>query len=108
MSLTVFLDTGPLGLITNPKRTPDTIAATQWAIAVLSAGHRFVVPAIADFEVRRELIRARKTKGLTSLDVWNSARPDRYLYLSDSAMRLGADLWARPQCRNPHRRLQRT
>ena len=27
MSLTVFLDAGPLGLVTNPKKTPDTIAA---------------------------------------------------------------------------------
>jgi hypothetical protein len=32
MSLTVFLDSGPLGLITNPQRTPDTIAAAQWII----------------------------------------------------------------------------
>ena len=95
MSLTVFLDPGPLGLITNPKRTPDTIAATEWAIAMMTAGHKFVVPSIADYEVRRELIRARKPKGLTALDVWNDARPDRFLSLSDSALRLAADLWAR-------------
>ncbi|HZT44523.1 MAG TPA: hypothetical protein VFA07_20335 [Chthonomonadaceae bacterium] len=95
MSLTVLLDSGPLGLLTNPKRTQDTIDATQWAIAMMLAGHRFVVPAIADYEVRRELIRARKAKGLSSLDRWNTARPDRYLPLSDSALRLGADLWAR-------------
>jgi predicted nucleic acid-binding protein len=95
MSLTVFLDAGPLGLITNPKRTPDAIAATQWGIAMMAAGHRFIVPAIADFEVRRELIRAGKTKGLISLDVWNRARTGRYLTLTDSALRLGASLWAR-------------
>ena len=95
MSLTVFLDSGPLGLLTNPKRTPDTIAATKWAIAMMLVGHRFIVPAIADYEVRRELIRARKTKGLASLDRWNSVRPDRYLPLSDTALRLAADLWAR-------------
>ena len=94
MSLTVFLDSGPLGLITNPKRTPDAIAATQWSIAMMFAGHRFIVPAIADYEVRRELIRARKAKGLASLDRWNTARSDRYLPLSDSALRLGAKLWA--------------
>ena len=94
MSLTVFLDAGPLGLITNPKRTPDTIAATEWVIEMMSAGHRFIVPAIADYEVRRELIRAKKSKGLTSLNVWNSALPDRYLELSNSALHLGANLWA--------------
>lgn len=54
MSLTIFLDTGPLGLITNPKKTLDTIAATQWVFNMEAAGHRFLVPAIADYEVRRE------------------------------------------------------
>jgi predicted nucleic acid-binding protein len=94
MILTIFLDTGPLGFLTNPKRTPETVAATQWAIAMMTAGHRFVVPSIADYEVRRELIRAGKTKGLAALDAWNNAYPDRYLFLSDSALRLGARLWA--------------
>ena len=82
MSLTIFLDAGPLGLITNPKRTPDTRAATECAIVMMSAGHRFVVPAIADYEVRRELVRSKKMRGLISLDLWNSARPDRYLPLT--------------------------
>jgi predicted nucleic acid-binding protein len=94
MSLTVFLDAGPLGLITNPKRTQNSIAATQWAVDILTAGNRIVVPAIADYEVRRELIRARKTNGLRALDDWNMARPGRYLPLTDSALRLGAELWA--------------
>jgi hypothetical protein len=52
MSLTVFLDAGPLSLITNPKSTPDSLAAAQWVIAMHAAGHRFIVPAIADYEVR--------------------------------------------------------
>lgn len=94
MSLTVILDSGPLGLLTNPKRTPDAIAATQWAIAMRRAGHRFIVPAIADYEIRRELERAGKTKGLAALDAWNKAAPDRYLALTDSALRLGSKLWA--------------
>jgi hypothetical protein len=40
MSLTVLLDAGPLGLVTNPKRTPDTIAAAQWVFDMEAAGHR--------------------------------------------------------------------
>lgn len=95
MSLTVFLDTGPLGLLTNPKRPPETIRALRWAITMMQAGHRFIVPAIADYEVRRELERAAKTTGLAALDAWNNAAADRYLSLSDSALRLGATLWAR-------------
>lgn len=98
MSLAIFLDTGPLGLNTNPKNTPESIAATQWAIAMLLRGHRFIVPAIADYEVRRELKRAGKIKGIAALDRWNTAYPDRYLPLTNSALRLGATLWA--QARN--------
>lgn len=94
MRRTVFLDTGPLGLLTNPKHPPETAAALNWAVEMMVAGHRFIVPAIADYEVRRELERAGKTNGLVALDAWNSAYPDRYLPLSDSALRLGAKLWA--------------
>ena len=95
MSLTVFLDTGPLGILTNPKHPPETVAAIEWAIRMMLAGHRFIVPAIADYEVRRELERAGKSNGLAALDAWNAAYPNRYLPLSDTALRLGATLWAR-------------
>ena len=95
MSLTIFLDSGPLSILTNPKRPPETVAALYWAVDMMVAGHRFLVPAVADYEVRRELERAGRANGLASLDAWNSAYPDRYLPLSDSALRLGAKLWAR-------------
>ena len=42
MSLTVFLDTGPLGILTNPKRPPKTVAAITWAIAMRRASIRAV------------------------------------------------------------------
>lgn len=93
--MTVFLDTGPLGLLTNPKRPPETVRALTWAIAMRRAGHRFLVPAIADYELRRELERAGKAQGIVALDLWNNAVPDRYIPLSDSALRLGSKLWAR-------------
>ena len=95
MSLTVFLDAGPLGILTNPKRPPETVSALIWAVAMHRAGHRFIVPAIADYEVRRELERAGKVNGLAELDAWNNAAHDRYLLLTDSALRLAAKLWAR-------------
>jgi len=95
MILTVFLDAGPLGLVTNPKKTPDTIAAAQWVFDMEAAGHRFIVPAIADYEVRRELIRAGKSNGITRLNTFNAMEPGRFLSVTDSALLLGADLWAR-------------
>jgi predicted nucleic acid-binding protein len=65
---------------------------------MMNAGYRLVVPAIADYEVRRELERARRSQGLAQLDAFNAARADRYLALSDMALRLAAKLWA--QARN--------
>jgi hypothetical protein len=95
MSLTVFLDAGPLGLITNPKRTPDTIATARWVFDMEAAGHRCLVPAIADYEVRRELVRAGKALGIGRLNVFNAASPNRFVSVTDTALLLGADLWAR-------------
>lgn len=98
MSLTIFLDAGPLGLVTNPKKTPSTIAAALWVFDMEAAGHCFRVPAIADYEVRRELVRAGKTTGITRLDAFNSAEPDRLVSVTNTALLLAADLWA--QARN--------
>ena len=98
MSLTVFFDSGPLGLLTNPKRPPPTVAILTWATAMQRAGHRLVVPAIADYETRRELERSGRVNSLATLNAWNSVEPGRYLPLTDSALRLGSKLWA--QARN--------
>ena len=35
MSRVVMLDTGPLGLLTNPKKTPETRAITRWALELM-------------------------------------------------------------------------
>ena len=72
MSLLILLDAGPLGLLTNPARSAEARAILQWTEAVLAAGHRILVPAITDYEVRRELERARKMNGLARLDAFNT------------------------------------
>src|SRR5436305_556454 len=95
MSKTIFLDSGPLSVLTNPKLPPETVRIIAWAIAMRKSGHKFVVPAVADYEVRRELERAGKVASIAALDAWNSAAADRYLPLTDSALRLGSKLWAR-------------
>ena len=63
---TVFLDSGPRGLLTNANRPPAAVACLRWAVDMMTAGHRFVVPSIADYEVRRELERAGKVNGRIS------------------------------------------
>ncbi len=68
MSRVVVLDAGPLGLVTNPRRSPTSAACATWLQSLLGAGLRVVLPEIADYEVRRELLRANKTKGIAHLD----------------------------------------
>lgn len=90
----VFLDAAPLALLTNPKLPPSTVAVLAWARSMRAVGHSFVVPAIADYEVRRELERAGKLASIAELNAWQS----EYLPLTDTALRLAAKLWA--QVRN--------
>ena len=59
----VLLDSGPLGLVTNPRATPENQRCKQWLVALLASGVRVLVPEIADYEIRRELLRAGKRQG---------------------------------------------
>ena len=95
MSDVLFLDSGPLGLITQPQRSQDVIAITDWLKDCLRAGARVLVPAIVYYEIKRELLRANKAIGIARLDAFVNAAPDRYLALTDDALRFAAELWAR-------------
>jgi hypothetical protein len=64
----IVLDTGPIGLITNPKLSAQGIACNQWLHRQFRASNRVIVPEIVDYEVRRELLRANKMRGLARLD----------------------------------------
>ncbi|CAN1212067.1 Type II toxin-antitoxin system VapC family toxin [Tumidithrix helvetica PCC 7403] len=56
------------------------------------SGSRIIIPEIADYEVRRELMRANKTKGISRLD--NLAELIEYLPITTAAMRQAAQFWA--------------
>jgi predicted nucleic acid-binding protein len=90
----LFLDSGPLGLITQPQRSHEVIAITDWLKDCLRAGARVVVPGIVYYEIKRELLRANRSFGIARLDAFVNATPDRYLPLTDDALRFGAELWA--------------
>ncbi len=51
-----------------------------------------MVPEIADYEVRRELLRARRTAGIARLDALITQV--EYLAITTSAMRQAATFWA--------------
>jgi predicted nucleic acid-binding protein len=95
VSQVLFLDSGPLGLLTHPQRSAEVLAVTEWLTRCLLSGSRVIVPAIVYYELKRELLRAKKGIGVARLDAFVAATPGRYLPLSDEALRLAAGLWAK-------------
>ena len=88
----VFLDTGPLGFLTNPSSKPLPVAIRQWLTNLLRAGRRVILPEIADYEIRREFIRAKLIRSLGRLDALS--RLIEYRPLDTPTMRIAANLWA--------------
>lgn len=88
----VVLDSGPLGMLCNPNPTVATQAAHEWSQARLIAGDLIAIPEIADYEVRRELLRARKERSVTLLNQLCAIH--EFLPITTAAMQEAASLWA--------------
>jgi predicted nucleic acid-binding protein len=99
MSDAVVLDSGPLGLLTNPKNATGPVAIRQWLASLLVNGRRIILPEIADYEIRREFIRANMTQSLIMLD--SLAVQIEYVPIATAPMRKAAEFWA--QARNAGR-----
>src|SRR5947209_7574622 len=95
----VLLNANPLGLVTSPARSPRSVGCKQWARDLLAAGVRVIVPEIADYEVRREMIRRGATASLARLDRMKVGFD--YAPITTEIMLLAAELWA--QARNTGR-----
>lgn len=95
----ILLDTGPLGLVTNPKGGDEARRCEAWLRDILDAGADVIVPALADYELRRELIRGGKAEGLDRLDDLVDALG--YLPIDHSDFFDAAWLWA--DVRREHR-----
>src|SRR5947209_44482 len=85
----VLLDTGVLGALTHPKENPR---ARPWLQQLRQSGVRVLVPEIADYELRRELLRLRNRQGIQRLDNLKSRLG--YVRITTAAMLLGAEFWA--------------
>lgn len=88
----ILLDSGPLGLVTNPRNSEETRECAAWLRSTLAAGVRVMVPEIADYEVRRELIRAGRRKGLARLD--QLVAQLGLLVITSAVWKRSAELWA--------------
>jgi predicted nucleic acid-binding protein len=92
MSRLILLDSGPLGMATNPKAKGTPLKCQQWLRSLLELGERVAIPEIADYEVRRELIRAGLLQSLRRLD--NLKQTLEYIPVKTETMLLAANLWA--------------
>jgi predicted nucleic acid-binding protein len=79
-------------LLTHPRARPDAVACRHWAQALLAAGIRVIVPGIADYELRRELIRAGQAAGLRRLDPIHASC--EFDPVTQTALDEAAALWA--------------
>ena len=89
MRRVLLLDTGPLGMLVNARKFPEI---KQWLRERVAAGEEIQVPEIADYELRRGLLRLNDAKGIARLD--QLAIQLGYLPLTTGAMRTAAEFWA--------------
>lgn len=89
MSDVVLLDAGPLGMVSHPRVSSEVAA---WLALLVSGGTEVLIPEIADYEVRRELIRAGRTKGVERLNQLKTALG--FVPITTVAMLRAAEFWA--------------
>lgn len=82
-------------MVSNPNASPENVQCLFWLRYLAASGVEIVLPEIADYEVRRELIRARKTSGIRRLDALRNEPSVSYLPLTTGTMLRPAELWAR-------------
>jgi predicted nucleic acid-binding protein len=85
----VLLDTGPLGMVAHPQ--PDEEIVT-WLARLLAEGVKVLIPEVADYEVRRELLRAGMVKSIARLDQLKATLG--FLPIASEAMLKAAEFWA--------------
>ena len=85
----LVLDTGVLGQASHPRRNR---AFAQWFTQILATDTTVFVSEIADYEVRRELIRAERHVGIARLNSLKATLP--YLPVTTPIMLRAAELWA--------------
>ena|SRR6266851_3996046 len=89
MTNAVMLDSGPLGRIAHPRPNREI---TEWLESLLASGVAVIVPEIADYEVRRNLLLEGLTKSVTRLDQLKEALI--YQPLTTEVMLRAAEIWA--------------
>src|SRR5215216_5402698 len=99
MNRVVFLDTCLLGLACSSKNkpNPERVKCIAWLNSLRANGETIVIPEIADYELRRELVRLNlKHPGQWAGHIQrleNLKASNRYLPLSTQMMLKACELW---------------
>ena len=89
----VYLDATPLSLISQrKKKNPNVTECYLWVSELLRQNVRVYIPEITDFEVRRELVRAKKQAGIERLNEWQFTC--KLIPITSQAMLRASVLWA--------------
>ena len=79
-------------MVTNPKQTVVNESCRLWLRNLLSQDIEVIIPEITDYEVRRELLRARKLNGIKRLDSLKNTLT--YLPIDTETMLKAAEFWS--------------
>lgn len=88
MSRVILLDTHPLSAVTHPTAAPEV---KQWLQSLQNIETAIRVPEIADYELRRELLRQGKSKSIERL---NKLSQKYLIPINPQTMQKAAQLWA--------------
>jgi hypothetical protein len=88
----VFLDSGPLWLACKGSNNQKAEHCRAWIKGLRDKGYVVIVPEIADYETRRELIRSNNIEWLRQL---NALAATSLLKLTRAAMLKAAEFWAK-------------
>jgi len=95
MARLILLDSGPLGMIVRAPSKPLIVRCLTWLKTILATGAVVVIPDIAHYEVRRELLRIRAVGSLRRLDyALGPSSGFEHLVLTADAMVKAAEFWA--------------
>ena len=89
----IFLDSGPLGLACHNPKQDEALVLQTWIITESARGSAIVIPEIADYEIRRELLHRGLRSSLARLDKL-SEFPGFYLPITTVSIRRAAEIWA--------------
>ena len=88
MNSVVLLDTGVLGMVAHPQASPGI---ANWLTGLLQNGTQVLVPEIADYELRRELLHQGLSESIQRLDALKSIG---YVPIDTETMLKAAEFWS--------------